>query len=74
MNVDRCLSILRSIRDYMYAIHTELISEYQDGEYLLSKLEPVIHDANVLKSEFEYLQKQQKLERSGENGLQEHNT
>ena len=74
MNVDRCLSILHSIRGYMYAIHTELISKYQDGEYLLSKLEPVIHDANVLKSEFEYLKKQQELERSGENGLQEHNT
>lgn len=61
MNNQRCLNILHSMRDYMYAINTELLSGYQDGEYLLSKLEPIIHDANVLKSEFEYLLKEQKM-------------
>lgn len=63
MNNKRCLSILHSMRDYMYAINTELLSGYQDGEYLLSKLEPIIHDANVLKSEFEYLLKEQNMKK-----------
>lgn len=63
MNNQRCLSILHSMRDYMYAINTELLSDYQDGEYLLSKLEPIIHDANVLKSEFNYLLKEQKMKK-----------
>lgn len=61
MNNQRCLSIIHSIRDYLYAINTELLSDYQDGDYLLSKLEPIIHDANVLKSEFEYLKKEQRM-------------
>ncbi len=63
MNNQRCLSILHSMRDYMYAINTELLSDYQDGEYLLSKLEPIIHDANVLKSECNYLLKEQKMKK-----------
>lgn len=63
MNNQRCLSIVHSIRDYLYAINTELLSDYQDGEYLMSKLEPIIHDANVLKSEFEYLLKEQTMKR-----------
>lgn len=63
MNNQRCLSIVHSIRDYLYAINTELLSNYQDGDYLLSKLEPIIHDANVLKSEFEYLQKEQNMKK-----------
>ena len=63
MNNQRCLSIVHSIRDYLYAINTELLSDNQDGEYLMSKLEPIIHDANVLKSEFEYLQKEQNMKK-----------
>lgn len=63
MNNQRCLSIVHSIRDYLYAINTELLSDYQDGEYLMSKLEPIIHDAKVLKSEFEYLQKEQNMKK-----------
>lgn len=63
MNNQRCLSIVHSIRDYLYAINTELLSDYQDGEYLLSKLKPIIHDVNVLKSEFEYLQKEQNMKK-----------
>lgn len=63
MNNQRCLSIVHSIRDYLYAINTELLSNYQDGRYLMSKLEPIIHDANVLKSEFEYLQKEQNMKK-----------
>lgn len=61
MNTQRCLSIVHSIRDYLYAINTELLSDYQDGDYLLSKLEPIIHDTRVLKDEFEYLLKEQKM-------------
>ena len=61
MNTQRCLSILNSIKDYMYTINTELLSDYQSGEYLLEKIEPIIRDANVLKSEFEYLLKEQKM-------------
>jgi len=63
MNNQRCLSIVHSIRDYLYAINTELLSDYQDGKYLMSKLEPIIHDANVLKNEFEYLQKEQNMKK-----------
>lgn len=74
MNKKRCQSILSNIRDNLYAISTELNSNHQEGSYLLEKLSPIIWDTNVLKSEFEYLKKQQELERSGENGFQEHNT
>lgn len=63
MNNQRCLSILHSMKDFMFAINTELLSDYQDGDYLLSKIEPIIHDANVLKSEFEYLQKEQNMKK-----------
>lgn len=63
MNNQRCLSILHSMKDFMFAINTELLSDYQDGNYLLSKIEPIIHDANVLKSEFEYLQKEQNMKK-----------
>lgn len=72
MNIKRCQSIVSNIRDNLYAISTELNSNHQEGSYLLEKLSPIIWDANVLKSEFEYLQKQQEFERSGEDGLQEH--
>lgn len=61
MNNKRCLSILHSMKDFMFAINTELLSDYQDGNYLLSKIEPIIRDANVLKSEFEYLKKEQQM-------------
>lgn len=61
MNNKRCLHILDNMRDYMYAINTELLSNYQDGDYLLSKIKPIIHDANVLKTEFEYLLKEQQI-------------
>lgn len=63
MNNQRCLSIVHSIRDYLYAINTELLSDYQDGEYLMSKLETISQDANVLKREFEYLQKEQNMKK-----------
>ena len=70
MNVKRCQSILSNIRDNLYAISTELNSNHQEGSYLLEKLSPIIWDTNVLKGEFEYLQKQQEIERSVKNGLQ----
>lgn len=66
MNTKRCQSIVGDIKDRLYAIQTELYSDYQDGDYLLEKLNPIIHDCNVLKNEFEWLQKEQELRKKGE--------
>lgn len=66
MNIQRCKSICANLRDKLYAIETELMSSHQEGYYLLEKIEPLIWDANVLKSEFEMLKKEQDLQRKGE--------
>ena len=64
-NKKRCISISNNIRDKLNAIQSELVSNYQSPKYLLEKIEPILWDANVLKSIFE---EQEKLDTvKGEN-------
>lgn len=62
MNVDRCKMIAANIYDKLGAIRLELNGNYQSGRYLNEKLSSVIWDANVLKQEFDELEKIQSME------------
>lgn len=61
MNVKRCQSIASNIADKLFVIRSELNRPEQYGDYLMEKLSSIIWDANVLKTEFELLQKEQKM-------------
>lgn len=61
MNTKRCKSIAANIYDKIVAIRLELDRPQQYGQYLNEKLSSIIWDANVLKSEFDLLEKEQKL-------------
>ena len=61
MNVKRCQGIASDIADKLFAIRSELNRPQQYGYYLMEKLSSIIWDANVLKTEFEELQKEQEM-------------
>jgi len=65
MNVKRCQSIAGNLYDKLAAIRMELTRDYQSGKYLNEKLSSIIWDANVLKQEFDLLEKEQEM-REGE--------
>lgn len=65
MNVKRCQSIAGNLYDKLSAIRIELTRDYQSGKYLNEKLSSIIWDANVLKQEFDLLEKEQEM-REGE--------
>lgn len=62
MNVKRCQSISSNIYDKLVSIRLELGRDYQSGKYLNEKLSGIIWDVNVLKQEFDLLEKQQNME------------
>lgn len=62
MNVKRCQSIAGNLYDKLVAIRIELGRDYQSGKYLNEKLSSIIWDANVLKTEFDLLEKEQSME------------
>lgn len=62
MNVNRCKSISSNLYDKLIAIRLELNRDYQSGKYLNEKLSSIIWDANVLKQEFDELEKIQSME------------
>lgn len=61
MNVKRCKSIADNLHDKLFAIRTELARDFQSGKYLNEKLSSIIWDANVLKQEFDLLEKEQSM-------------
>ena len=61
MNVKRCQSITSNLYDKLVAIRMELNGNYQSGKYLNEKLSSIIWDANVLKQEFDLLEKEQAM-------------
>lgn len=61
MDIKRCQSIASNIADKLFAIRSELNRPEQYGDYLMEKLSSIIWDANVLKTEFELLQREQKM-------------
>lgn len=61
MNVNRCKSISDNLYDKLTAIRLELNRDYQSGKYLNEKLSSIIWDANVLKQEFDLLEKEQNM-------------
>ena len=61
MNVKRCQSIADNLYDKLVAIRMELTRDYQSGKYLNEKLSSIIWDANVLKQEFDLLEKEQNM-------------
>ena len=61
MNVNRCKSIAGNLYDKLTAIRLELNRDYQSGKYLNEKLSSIIWDANVLKQEFDLLEKEQNM-------------
>ena len=63
MNVKRCQSIASNLYDKLGAIRMELTRDYQSGRYLNEKLSAIIWDANVLKQEFDLLEKEQEMGR-----------
>lgn len=67
MNVKRCQSIASNLYDKLAAIRLELGRDYQSGSYLNEKLSAIIWDANVLKQEFDLLEKEQDLGRGETN-------
>lgn len=62
MNVKRCQSIADNLYDKLVSIRMELMRDYQSGKYLNEKLSSIIWDANVLKQEFDLLEKEQSME------------
>ena len=62
MNVKRCQSIADNLYDKLVAIRMELTRDYQSGKYLNDKLSSIIWDSNVLKQEFDLLEKEQQME------------
>lgn len=67
MDVNRCKSIANNIYDKIIAIRLELNRPTQYGEYLNEKLSSIIWDANVLKHEFDLLEKEQTLKEGDKN-------
>lgn len=63
MNVDRCKSITDNLYDKLLAIRLELFRDYQSGTYLNEKLSAIIWDTNVLKQEFDILEKEQNMKK-----------
>lgn len=63
MNVDRCKSITDNLYDKLLAIRLELSRDYQSGTYLNEKLSAIIWDTNVLKQEFDILEKEQNMKK-----------
>ena len=61
MNVKRCQNIADDLYDKLVAIRMELLRDYQSGKYLNEKLSSIIWDANVLKQEFDLLEKEQNM-------------
>ena len=62
MNVKRCQGIANDLYDKLGAIRLELSRDFQSGKYLNEKLSSIIWDANVLKQEFDLLEKEQSME------------
>lgn len=62
MNVKRCQSIADNLYDKLVSIRMELTRDYQSGKYLNDKLSSIIWDSNVLKQEFDLLEKEQQME------------
>ena len=61
MNKKRCQSIADNLYDKLVAIRMELMRDYPYGRYLNEKLSSIIWDANVLKQEFDLLEKEQNM-------------